>query len=220
MKTARTGILLAIVLFCWACGVGSVNDSYQGEPAASVYVVNHGKHTGIVIRRADIPGGLWPESADFPQADYLDVGWGDWDYYQAPEPGLWITLKAAFWPTASVLNVAGFRGPVEAHYPYSEMIELRPSRARLERLIRYIHDSFLRNGKARVAPLGTPPYGSSRFYPAVGKFDIFNTCNVWVARDLRYAGYPITPSCALTAGNLMWQASRFGREIPPQRSDR
>jgi len=218
MKAARTGILLVIIVFCCACA-GSVKDSYRGEPAASVYLVSHGKHAGIAIRRADVPSGIWPESADFPEAEYLEVGWGDWDYYQAQEIGLWITLKAAFWPTASVLNVVGFRGPVQVYYPYSEIIEIQPSRKSLERLVLYIHDSYLRNGKSRAEPLGTP-YGNSRFYPAVGKFDIFNTCNVWVARGLRYAGYPITPSFAITAGNLMSQASRFGREIQQQRSGR
>jgi uncharacterized protein (TIGR02117 family) len=215
MKAARTGVLL-VVLLCCACAV-PVKDLDEAETAASVYLVNHGKHAGIVIRRGDIPSGVWPESADFPEAEYLEVGWGDWDYYQAREIGLWMTLKAAFWPTASVLNVVGLQSPVESYYPYSEIIELRPSQGRLERLTRYIHDSYLRNGKARAEPLGAPPYGRSRFYPAVGRFHIFNTCNVWVARGLQYAGYPITPFYAITAGRLTSEASRFGREIPQQR---
>lgn len=209
----RTSILLLIGLLCSGCAA-SMTDSYRsnaGPPTALVYLVNHGWHAGIIIRRADVPRGVWPEIADFPDAEYLEVGWGDWDYYQAQDIGVWITLKAALWPTASVLNVVGFSGSAAGRYPHSEIIPLGLSEIGLESLSRYIHDSYKRHGEARVAPLGVAPYGNSRFYPAVGKFHLFNTCNVWAAHALRRAGYPISPSLAITASTLMSQASKLGR---------
>ena len=30
--------------------------------AETLYVVNHGWHTGLAIRRGDIPDGVWPET--------------------------------------------------------------------------------------------------------------------------------------------------------------
>jgi len=104
--------LLSTLLFCllWLCSAcaGPVHPPpilVQGEASISIYVVNHGWHTGLIVRRADIPLGLVPETGDFPAADYR----GDWYYYQSGAPGLWLTLKAALWPTASVLHVVGVK---------------------------------------------------------------------------------------------------------------
>ena len=82
------------------------------EPAASiaappdtrsVHVVNHGSHSGLVLRDDDVPAAEWSAKADFADAVYFDVGWGDRRSYQAMDPGLWLALKAAFWPRPGVL---------------------------------------------------------------------------------------------------------------------
>ena len=182
-----------------------------GEPTVPIYLVSHGWHTGLVIQRADIPVGLWPEAGDFPQAEYLEVGWGDRDYYQARDPGLWTTLKAALVPTPSVLHVVGLRGAVAEYFRASEVVELRLPRAGVERLVRYIHDAHAREGTQPVAPLGPGLYGDSRFYPARATFHLFNTCNVWTARALRAAGLPVRD--AITTEGLMAQARRLGRAV-------
>jgi uncharacterized protein (TIGR02117 family) len=185
-----------------------------GETRRPVYLVSHDWHTGIVVRRADLPAAAWPESEDFPDAEYLEVGWGDRDYYQSREPGAWLTLKAAFWPTPSVLHIAGFSGPVAGYFPHSEVIELNLSQRGFERLSGFVHDSFDRDGAARSARLGPGLYGQSGFYPAREKFHLFNTCNVWTARALRAAGLPVTSYFAITTDNVMSQARRFGKTIP------
>ena len=105
-----------------------------GEPATSIYLVSHGWHAGIVVRRADIPPGIWPQHRDIPDSEYLEVGWGDKDYYMTPQPGLWITLKAGLLPSASVLHVVGFDGPVTRYFSRSEVIRIDLSRAGFERL--------------------------------------------------------------------------------------
>jgi len=175
--------------------------------------VSHGWHTGIVIRRTDLPAAVWPESKDFPDAEYLEVGWGDRDYYQSREPDAWITLKAALWPTPSVLHIVGFSGPVASYFPHSEVVELTLSPRSFEHLSGFVHGSFDRNGAARSSRLGPGLYGYSAFYPARGKFHLFNTCNVWTARVLRAAGLPVTPSYAITTDNVMSQARPFGKTI-------
>jgi uncharacterized protein (TIGR02117 family) len=201
-------------VFAFACtGLAPMLLPSPNEPAPVIYLVSHGWHTGLVLKRVDIPAALWPESRDFPEADYLEVGWGDWDYYQTPEPGLGLTLKAAFWPTASVLHVVGFHESVTEYFPTSEIIALKLSLSGLECLVAYIHDSYARDDAAKTAPLGKGLYGDSRFYPARGKFHLFNTCNVWTARALRAAGYPIGPFTAITANDLMSQARAFGKVV-------
>jgi uncharacterized protein (TIGR02117 family) len=188
----------------------------QDGPAVAVHLVVHEWHTGIAIRRADIPAGIWPESRDFPQAEYLEVGWGDRDFYQGREQGPWGMLRAALWPTPSVLHVAGVQGRLPQTFPASEIVQLTLPAEGFQALLRHVHDAFQRAGAAAAAPLGPGLYGDSRFYPARESFHLFRTCNVWTARALQAAGLPVRD--AITKEGLMTQARALGKPISgPQR---
>lgn len=171
--------------------------------ASELHIVSHGWHAGIVIRRADIPVGVWPETADFPDAEFLEVGWGDRVYYQARNPGLGAMLKAAFWPTPSVLHVAGFRGPVSGYFPHSRVIVLPVTRAGLARLTVFIDAAHDRPAPAATPRLGRGLYGDSYYYAARESFHLFNNCNRWIARALRAAGHDVRDS--ITVGGLLDQ---------------
>ncbi len=183
----------ALLLCCLLCGCAASPVAVLPEaPAvASIFLVPQGGHTGIAVRRADIPASLLPEKRDFPDADYLEVGWGERDFYMAQTAGPWLSFKAAFLPNRSVLHVAGVRGQLPAFFPRSEIVEVRLSRPALEGLLRYVHDAFAREGRDAAAPLGPGTYGDSRFYPARETFHLLRTCNVWAAGALRAAGLPV-----------------------------
>lgn len=184
-----------------------------GETVKSVYVVSHGWHTGIVVRRQGIPEGIWPEQQAFPDSDYLEVGWGDRDFYLAAEATSGLALKAAFWPTASVLHIVGVSEPAGRFFPVSEILEIQVSDRGFERLVTFIQDAHARDERGQAILLGPGQYGNSRFYLAREKYFLLNTCNSWTARALRSAGAPITPLYAVTAGNVMSQAKTFGRAV-------
>lgn len=204
-------LLLCLLSLCFACaGPATVPPvPAESEPSVSIYVINHSKHAGLAIRRADLPQGMLPESGDFPAADYLELGWGDWDYYQADDPGPWLALKAAFWPTASVLHVVGVKGSLLGRFAGYEVARLQPSLPAFRRLVVSIHRSFDRQGKEKATPVGPRDYGDSLFYPAHGKFHLFNTCNGWVARVLESAGYPMGILLPVTAEQLMAKVRPF-----------
>jgi uncharacterized protein (TIGR02117 family) len=182
----------------------------QDSPGYGVYVVSHGKHAGLVIKRADIPAIMVPEKADFPYADYLEIGWGEIDYYPAEAPGLWLTLKAALWPTASVLHVVGIHGAPASAFAGLEMVRLDLDQRAWLKLIRYIHASFARGSAHKAKPLQRGLYGDSGFYPAVGKFHLFNTCNDWIAEGLEFAGLQLRGIDPFTSGQLMTRLKRLG----------
>lgn len=208
--------LLPALLFCllWLCSACAGPIHQQSVPVQagaliSVYVINHGWHTGLIVRRADIPRGLVPESGDFPAADYLELGWGDWDYYQSRDPGLWLALKALFWPTASVLHVVGVKDTIASRFAGYEIVGLAVGRDDFYRLVTYIHRSFLRDGTAKTMPLASGWGADSLFYPARGKFHLLNTCNSWTARALAAAGFPPGMPEPVTADGLMAKVRLF-----------
>lgn len=210
----KRGLLPPILLALGACAAFAPNPVAPGNggPGVSIYLVAHDKHSGIAVQRADIPAGLWPEIRDFPQADYLEVGWGEREYYFGRDQGFTGTMRAAFGSNnPSVLHVAGVRGPLAKSFPASEIIEVTLPRDGFERLVRYIHDAYDRKGAPVVAPLGPGLYGDSRFYPGWESFHLLRTCNVWTARGLRDAGLPVEDS--ITMEGVMSQARAIGRVI-------
>ncbi|GAB4362918.1 MAG: DUF2459 domain-containing protein [Methylohalobius sp. ZOD2] len=179
-------------------------------PGNAIYVVNHGKHAGLMIRRADIPANRIPERADFPGAEYLEIGWGERDYYQADDPGVWLTLKAALWPTASVLHVVGVSGTPRKAFAGLEVLRVTLNRDAFSRLVRDIDESFVRMNGDKALPLRRGQYGDSWFYPARGRFHIFNTCNGWIADKLKRAGLQLGWVDPFTSDQLMAGLRRSG----------
>jgi uncharacterized protein (TIGR02117 family) len=204
MLRAMRVVLLCVILL-GGCAGTTVVEVPPGPADRSFFVVPQGGHTGIAVRRDDIPEALVPEKRDFPGTDWLEFGWGDRDFYRAETAGPWVTFKAAFLPTASVVHVVGVHGPLRARFAQSEILEIRVSRAALERMLRYVHDAFAREGPA-AHPLGRG------FYPGRETFHLLRTCNVWTARALRAAGLPVGD--ALTVEGILRQVRPLGRRSP------
>lgn len=203
--------LAAVTLVGTACAEAPapINASAD-QPLRTIYLVSHGWHTGVVVRPKDLTDEAWPESTALSRAEYVEVGWGDREYYQAADPGTWLALKAAFVPGPSVLHLVGFRIPVDQYFSASEVIALRVSDAGLMRLVTHIRGHYARDSAGKPIELGVGLYGESAFYQSVEDFYLFNNCNTWTARALRIAGIPV--GLHLTARNLMDDARQVAQE--------
>ena len=180
----------------------------SGEATTTVYVVGHGWHSGIVIRRDQIPSEAWPEHGRFPPAPFLEVGWGDRAFYQSRDAGVGPALRAAFASGGSVLHVAGLGRPPAELFTRAEIVGVELSGRGVEALARFVSRAYARDGSGDPIHLGPGLYPGSRFYAATGRYSLLYTCNSWIAEALRAGGCPITPAWALTAGNLLFQAAR------------
>jgi len=212
--------LFAALLLAWmgAGCVGPVPGLFPpvaGVPKHAVYVVNHGWHTGLVLPRAELPAGLLPEAGAFATGEYLEFGWGEDGFYRAKEPGVVDGAKAFFWRNKSVLHVVGFRGPPGEYFPDCTVVRVELSKPGLVKLCAFVQESFAHDAAGKTLLLGPGLYGESKFYRATGSYYFPEICNVWTARALRQAGCPITPACAISAGNVMFQTRRFGTVVPP-----
>ncbi len=182
-----------------------------------VYVVNHGKHTGIAIKRSDIPETIWPEVGDFLHANYLEVGWGAADYYQARQPSLSQGLQALLFPSASVLHVVVLPNSPKVSFPPGQVAEVRLSEDGFIHLCEYIHLSYLHDIQGRALPVGNSVYGQGFFYQAQGQYHLLNNCNHWTASALEVAGYPLVKGYVMSADYLMNQIG--GRDTQPVKNE-
>ena len=214
MTRSRIWLALLIAL-CVGCA-GAVQAPYppaEGEAVRLVYVIDHGWHTGIAVRQADIPAALWPTHRDFAGSEYVEVGWGDRNFYLAPQGTLWLALKAAFGSTSAVLHVIAFDGPPDRFFAGREVVALRVSERGFRRLADFVGAAWATDESGEPIQLGPGLYPLSRFYPATGRYFLLRTCNTWTAAALRAAGFPINPTFVVTAGQVMDQARSLGTVI-------
>jgi uncharacterized protein (TIGR02117 family) len=174
----------------------------RGPADHVIHVVSNGWHTGIVLAREDIPPGRIAEAADFLNARYLEFGWGDREYYPARRQTIGMALGAALTPSPAVIHLVGRGAPPQSTAPEVEVLAVPVTAAGLERLTAEIDAAFDRPPGGRAASVAPGFSRDSRFYPARGKFHLFNTCNTWIAEKLAAAGVPLSTDVT-TADALM-----------------
>lgn len=218
--------LMGCQVFSWFClfaagtlaACGSVPDKrapVSSPDAIPVYVVAHGWHSGFALPSEAISTDMLPEHMDFPDAHYLEFGWGDRDFYRAVEFNFWLMIKAGLWSAESTLLIEPLAVPPRQRYPCSTVIALRMPRENLRLLVAYIRDSLRRREPGAKADALLPLYPQrGRFYPARGRFHALNTCNSWTWRGLAAAGYPVAAPPPLTADGLVDRIVPFGRTLP------
>jgi hypothetical protein len=86
-------------------------------------------HTGLAVRRSDIPKNVWPAKDDYPNSKYLEVGWGDDDGYRK-DLTTRIVAKALIHSTRTVLLYDGFTKSIVENFddPKYTIIEIDLSR--------------------------------------------------------------------------------------------
>jgi uncharacterized protein (TIGR02117 family) len=166
-----------------------------------IYVVSHRYHSGIVIPGDYIKLNYLNNSKKFLNAEFIEFGYGDRDYYMSTDPSVFQGMNALFLPTESVVHVVRIDKSLEETFPASKLFRIKITEKKLGLLKRYIFESFkYRNIKNK--PVGKGKYPDSYFYAGSRDFYVFNTCNSWVAKALKYSGYDIHPNFITTQGSL------------------
>jgi hypothetical protein len=210
--------LVAVTLLCLAACAGPTSSLYPpraGETPRTVYVINHGTlHTGLAVKRSDIPHEVWPANCAYSGFKYLEVGWGDDDGYRKPQLTSGIAMKALTGSKRTVLLSDGF-GTLRAKLdnPKFSIVGVDLSAGGFARLCQHVDQTYALDESGQPIRLG------KGWYRARGTYSAFRTCNTWVASALRKAGCPITPAYCLTPGPLLYQARQFGRVLArPERN--
>lgn len=183
------------------------------DSTSAVYLVQHGWHAGIAVHRTDVPAGQWPVLDDFPDARYLEVGWGEVRYYPGDSRGAWGVTRAGLWPTGSVLHVVPVSASVPATFPQNTIVRVPVGPQELDALSTFIAESFAVDSTGAASPVAPGFYANSRFYQSVLTYHAFNNCNHWAAGALEAAGCDVAPRWAFTVGRVVQHARACGTLI-------
>lgn len=196
-------VVLALIFTLFGCATASGPPTGAGGDWRSFYVVDHGLHTGLAIARPDVLKVLPALAGDFGDGDFIEFGWGDEDFYQAPQATLSLALGALFGSTATVLHAVRIDGDPRRHFAASKIIEVRVTEDGYRRLLAFIAGAFTHSATGTLTVLGPGLYGDSRFYQAEGRYSLFYTCNTWVAEALAASSCPISPAAVITARDVV-----------------
>lgn len=179
----------------------------------SVYVISNGFHTGIIIDRYMEGADAIIISKNFAPYRYMDIGWGDEEFYQADDPGLYLGARAILVPTSSVISVEGFSANIENVASFSgRMVSIRVDEKSFGKLCAFINASLTKDGGGHPVPV-SKGYGGHVFFKSPRKYHLFNTCNTWVAEAFQYAGYDISPVAVITADTLFRRLEKIGKAM-------
>jgi uncharacterized protein (TIGR02117 family) len=189
----------------------------MGQPQAphghTIYVSSISWHTGIVVPAYSMPDSLWPEEHYYPENSYLEIGWGEADYFPNEGFNLWYALKSAFWPTSSVLHVNPIRQKIESYYTATDVVRININEQQLHQLIHYLIEEFELDEDGRAIPAEEGLYTDSYFYEGNSSYYFPNNSNVWAARALKRAGFSLSPIWYQTTGWVLNRAQNFGKLV-------
>ena len=212
-------IFISLMLLQTSCANRQLGDYVENYASfeRTVYVVNHGIHTAIVVDAKPLVARLGLTNTLFNNYKYIEVGRGDAGYYQAKESVFMVTLKALFLSTPAVLHLNVFNSTPDKYFPESESIEIKLSKLSMERL----YDNLARNfslNKGVAIELAIGRNERSRFFKANGQYHMFYTCNNWTAEMMRKSDFPIRYQLSFFADSVMKQLNRVQDEVFPEQA--
>ncbi len=182
-------IIFPIVVFFLNTSGSPVSTNFvQPGDKDTIFLIKNHWHTGIVLKTSDVIT-FCPELMEFQQFKYIDIGWGDEEFYQYPDFDLGLAVKALFYPTPSALRIEGITFSIERYIELSDMaVMINVTDEQLKKIAGHISETFYKNIEGKTSVLSSRYGGNIRFYKAVGEYHLFNTCNTWIADCLEDGG--------------------------------
>ena len=194
------GSLIAFALLYfgvgWCLSRITVNRNPASGDYVTIYVLTNGAHTDIVVPvRTDVID--WGATVSYDNtvgkdhsAGYVAFGWGDKGFYL--DTPTWadlrfpVAFRAMFALSTSAMHVTFYK----QMKPGDDCKGMSISKKQYERLAAYILKSFERDPSDNVMFIETDAnYGDNdAFYEAIGRYNLFFTCNTWANNALKACG--------------------------------
>ncbi|MEM0923192.1 MAG: DUF2459 domain-containing protein [Pseudomonadota bacterium] len=240
LKSFAVGMVALALLWLATWAPNQWQSPAPGDPGVEIALLDHGWHSGLALplpalaaAAENAPSGAGERLAWlaglYPDAGWVEIGWGDAAFYQATtgvgDIDPWLAVRALAWPTEGVVQAVPLaQHPAEA-FRRSDQIAIILSPQAFQSLAEALAASLpgpaidAQNDPSTglpVPPPNDPPgdpvsaralgpslYGDGAFYPSPTRYHLFRTCNHWVAGLLRVAGLPASPVPATLSAGLM-----------------
>lgn len=186
--------------------------------AITVYVVDNGFHSNVVVPRALLlaRGGVSAAAiAELPAGPWVALGWGDRRFFT--ETGLSAGraadgLRALFAPGNPALVMYEPLRDRPDRLWLDGVVPVRLSPAGFERMMRRVDASVrLVDGAPVPGPRG--PVTGARFFDSTETFSILRLCNHWTADVLHAAGVPHRPLLDGLGAGLAWDLRTWATRL-------
>lgn len=161
-----------------------------------IFLVGDEIHTDIVIAKKHFNYDFYGFDSQIKEKKYVSYGWGDKGFYI--ETRTWKNLhpktlfKAIFGINDVVMKVCYLNLNDISN---KKIRKIKINKDQLKTLVEYILDNF-----SNFLPIENSRYTQfDNFYPAKGRYSIFNTCNNWVNNALK----------KINIKTSIWTASNF-----------
>ena len=182
------------------------------QDSISIYLVKANWHTGLMIPVNDFTKKILPVLSYFEGFEYVDIGWGDAEFYQSPEFNICLAVNAILVPTPSVIRIDGYKFPIERVIEWREFaIQFVLTKDRFLRMADFINQSFKYDDYKEVIISLRDKEKPIIFFKSVHYYFFMRTCNTWAAEAIQSTGVEIDTFGLVTAGQLYSKLSRFGK---------
>ncbi|MEW6654425.1 MAG: DUF2459 domain-containing protein [Bacteroidota bacterium] len=180
----------------------------------NVYCVKENWHTGLMFEVNEFTIGQLPLLKHYTDYQFVDIGWGDEDFYQAAGFNLYYAAKAILIPTPTVIRIDGYRFSMEEVVKWREFaILFRLSRDSFIKFINFIKNSLKYDEDGNYIISKRVEGQPIIFFKSKDKYHLFRTCNTWAAQAIKAAGFNISTFCLITAGQFYNRLSEHGKVL-------
>jgi uncharacterized protein (TIGR02117 family) len=177
----------------------SDNSSLTNERFHKIYFIKQNWHTAIVIKVEELDSTLFKVYDSFNEFNLVDIGWGDEEFYQYPGFDSGLAFKALFYSNPSTLRVEGIDLAKEEYFDLSEIVvALNTTDEQFINICNYLNKTFYLSDNGSPVILSERADEKIIFYKANGLYNLFYTCNTWLANCLVQAGIEIEDDIIFT----------------------
>ncbi|MGZ4958561.1 MAG: DUF2459 domain-containing protein [Methylomonas sp.] len=176
-----------------------------------VYVVGEGWHAEIGIPVEELDENMSFYREIFPGARVILFSYGKKTFFIAPASTLSEYLLGPF-PGPAAIQVVGLSvTPTEAYPPENTVKLLLPPNGS-QSLSAHIWKDIVKDesGKPQMIAHSTHPAGL--FYAAQSEYNLFHTCNTWVANALHSAGLSVSGDNVIFSNQIMTRVTETAEE--------
>ncbi|RMH09989.1 MAG: DUF2459 domain-containing protein [Nitrospirae bacterium] len=212
LPSILTKSFLVLVSVLWTVGCtypqGPLWPPQAGTPTKLLYVSLDAWHAMIGFHKKDLRDSIRSDSSTLSKTSrrslFEEWGYAERAWYLEGQTGLIGVIRALFWPTEAVVEVAesSHLWVERTPQPPAQLFRFPISETGYHALRQYLTTTL-----ASREPLAV--HFSSRFYPARSSYHLFHHCYHYVVQALRVAGLPVSPVWAFTRAGLAFHLARL-----------